>query len=486
MTLDETHAMILKTARSGGMVARVHTGDPSLYGAIKEQMILLDQDGISYEVIPGVTAAFAAAAAARVSFTLPEKTQSLIFTRIEGRTPVPEKESLKELARSNSSMAIYLSSTNPKAVEKGLIEGGYPEDTPVVIGYRIGWPDQRLITTSISLLARDVKQAGINKQAVFLILPGQQDDPIFSRLYSRDFSHGFRQRMRSNRYPEIGERQAPGPKDQRPECYHGCGYGKLTIVSLGPGDPRYLAPKARTALMRAEVIVGYKTYIDLIESELLVGKEIISTGMMKEIIRSQTAIDRACQGKDTAVVSSGDAGIYGMAGLVLELLAEQGLIGDVKVEVIPGISALSAAAALLGAPLMHDFAVISLSDLMIPWEVIRQRVEAAVKADFVLVIYNPKSKKRNWQLEEVRELIRKYRGDHMPVGIVRNAMRQGQSVEITTLSHLDVKGVDMLSILVVGNSRTRLIEGKMVTSRGYMEMYGIENLQEGVNRIGRN
>jgi len=192
MTLDETHAMILETVRSGDMVARVHTGDPSLYGAVKEQMILLDRDGVSYEVIPGVTVAFAAAAAARVSFTLPEKTQSLIFTRLEGRTPVPEKESLKELARSNLSMAIYLSSTNPEAVEKELMEGGY-EDTPVVIGYRIGWPDQWLITTSISLLARDVKQAGINKQAVFLILPGQQDDPIFSRLYSRDFSHGFRQ-----------------------------------------------------------------------------------------------------------------------------------------------------------------------------------------------------------------------------------------------------------------------------------------------------
>ncbi|OEU56763.1 MAG: precorrin-3B C(17)-methyltransferase, partial [Desulfuromonadales bacterium C00003096] len=255
----------------------------------------------------------------------------------------------------------------------------------------------------------------------------------------------------------------------------------MTIVSLGPGDPRYLAPKARTALMRAEVIVGYKTYIDLIEPELLVGKETISTGMMKEIIRSQTAIDRACHGKDTVVVSSGDAGIYGMAGLVLELLAEQGLMGDVEVEVIPGIPALSAAAALLGAPLMHDFAVISLSDLMIPWEVIRQRVEAAVKADFVLVIYNPKSKKRDWQLEEVRELIRKYRGDHMPVGMVRNAMRQGQSVQITTLSHLDVTGMDMLSILVVGNSRTRLIGGKMVTSRGYLERYGIKNLEKGVS-----
>ncbi len=228
--------------------------------------------------------------------------------------------------------------------------------------------------------------------------------------------------------------------------------------------------------MQAEVIVGYKTYIDLIEPGLLIGKEIISTGMTKELVRSQTAIDRACQGKDTAVVSSGDAGIYGMSGLVLELLAEQGLMGELEVEVIPGISALSAAAALLGAPLMHDFAVISLSDLMVPWEMIRQRVEAVARADFVLVIYNPRSKKRDWQLEEVRELIQRYRGDHILVGIVRNAMRQGQSVEIVALSDLDVTGIDMLSIVVVGNSRTRLIGEKMVTPRGYLEKYAVRIL----------
>ncbi len=192
MTLDEIHGMILKTVRSGGMVARVHTGDPSLYGAIKEQMILLDRDGISYDVIPGITSAFAAAAAAKVSFTLPGKSQSLIFARLGRRTPVPKRESLKELSRSRSSMAIYLSSADPMAVQRELIEGGYPKDTAVVIGYRIGWPDQRIITTDISSLARDIRDAGIKRQAVFLILPGQEGDPVFSRLYSQDFSHGFR------------------------------------------------------------------------------------------------------------------------------------------------------------------------------------------------------------------------------------------------------------------------------------------------------
>ncbi|MDY6878933.1 MAG: precorrin-4 C(11)-methyltransferase [Desulfatiglans sp.] len=193
MTLDETHAMMVETIRSGGKVARVHTGDPSLYGAIREQMVLLERDAISYEIIPGVTVAFAAAAAAGVSFTLPEKVQTLIFTRLEGRTPVPDKERLRELARHNASLAIYLSSANPEGVAKELIEGGYPEETPVIVAYRVGWPDERILRASIGDLAKTVKEAGIRQQAVFLILPGQEDDPHFSRLYSPGFSHGCRE-----------------------------------------------------------------------------------------------------------------------------------------------------------------------------------------------------------------------------------------------------------------------------------------------------
>lgn len=192
MTLEETHSEILETVRSGGTVARVHTGDPSLYGAIKEQMIVLDRDDISYEIIPGVTVAFAAAAAAKVSFTLPEKAQTLILTRLAGRTPVPDRERLKDLARHNTSLAIYLSAGNPGGVIEALLAGGYPENTPVVVAHRVGWPDELIITTQISTLAETVYNAGINKQAVFLILPGQNDDPIFSKLYSPEFTHGFR------------------------------------------------------------------------------------------------------------------------------------------------------------------------------------------------------------------------------------------------------------------------------------------------------
>jgi len=224
--------------------------------------------------------------------------------------------------------------------------------------------------------------------------------------------------------------------------------------------------------LKADVIVAYKTYMDLIGPEILEGKETISTGMTGEIRRCRMAIDQALAGKDTAVVSSGDSGIYGMAGLVLELLADEGLLDKVDVEVIPGVPALSAAAALLGAPIMHDFAVISLSDLMTPWELIEERVEAAARADFVLAIYNPRSKKRAWQLGRVRDILLKYRSGDTPVGIVWNAARSGESVRITTLSRMDESAVDMLSILLVGNSRTRIIGDRMVTPRGYLEKYG--------------
>ncbi len=192
MTLDETHALILDVVRRGGTVARVHTGDPSLYGAIREQMALLDRDGISYDIVPGVTAAFAAAAAARVSFTLPERAQTLILTRISGRTLVPDRERLQDLARHQTSLAIYLSASDPEGVARELLAGGYPGETPVVVAYRVGWPDEVIFVTQISTLPEAVRQAGIQRQAVFLVLPGQRDKAISSRLYSPQFTHSFR------------------------------------------------------------------------------------------------------------------------------------------------------------------------------------------------------------------------------------------------------------------------------------------------------
>lgn len=192
LNLEETHDLIMETVEAGGTVARVHTGDPSLYGAVREQMVLLDQEGVDYEVVPGVTVAFAAAAAAGISFTLPEKVQTLILTRIGGRTPVPERERLRDLARHGASLALYLSAGDPEGVAAELLEGGYPEDTPVVVAYRVGWPDERILTTVLSEAVETVRRAGIERQAVFLVLPGQGDDPVFSRLYSARFSHGYR------------------------------------------------------------------------------------------------------------------------------------------------------------------------------------------------------------------------------------------------------------------------------------------------------
>ncbi len=193
MTLTETHSMIVEAVSSGAMVARVHTGDPSLYGAVKEQMVLLDRENIPYEVIPGVTVAFAGAAKARISFTLPEVTQTLIFARMGGRTPVPERERLRSLAAHRCSLAIYLSAGNPAKMVEELLAGGYPEDTPVFVGYRVGWPDELAFFSTLSGLVQDVTNASITRQAVFLVLPGQED-ASFSRLYDPRFSHGFRKR----------------------------------------------------------------------------------------------------------------------------------------------------------------------------------------------------------------------------------------------------------------------------------------------------
>lgn len=192
MTLEDIHAKILETVRSGGIVARVHTGDPSLYGAVKEQMVLLDHNGIGYEVIPGVTAAFAAAAAAKVSFTLPEKTQTLILTRLAGRTRVPDRERLQDLARHRAALAIYLSASNPEGIVEELLAGGYTEDTPVVVAYRVGWPDELILPTQLCDLPEKIKEMDIGRQVVILVLPGQEDEPIFSKLYSPQFIHGFR------------------------------------------------------------------------------------------------------------------------------------------------------------------------------------------------------------------------------------------------------------------------------------------------------
>lgn len=247
----------------------------------------------------------------------------------------------------------------------------------------------------------------------------------------------------------------------------------LVAVSLGPGHESLLAPAAREALERADVIVGYKGYIELISGELLEGKEVFSTGMMGEVERVNRAVEYARQGRFTAVVCSGDAGIYAMAGLMLETLEAQNLLEEVDFEVIPGVPAFNAAAALLGAPLMHDFASISLSDLLTPWTVIEKRLRLATEADFVLAIYNPRSKRRSEHLQKALDIIGEVRSKKTPVGLVGRAYREGQAVHLTTLGQFDPHMVDMQSILIIGNSTSRNVGGRMLTPRGYHTKYTV-------------
>jgi len=248
-------------------------------------------------------------------------------------------------------------------------------------------------------------------------------------------------------------------------------------VGTGPGSDRLLTPAARAAIEGAECIIGYRTYLDQIRHLLRQGQQVEGSAMMQEIDRCKRAIEMAADGKAVALICGGDPGIYSMAGLVFELMKTKEEAPDAqalpKVEVIPGIAALNACAALLGAPLMHDFAAISLSDLLTPWQVIERRLHAAASADFVIVIYNPASKRRKEQMELARRIILNYRPDKTPVGIVRSAYREGESVRLTTLTGLKDLALDMKCTVVVGNSKTFTWKGRMVTPRGYGDKYGL-------------
>ena len=241
---------------------------------------------------------------------------------------------------------------------------------------------------------------------------------------------------------------------------------KISVVGIGPGGLDEMTPKARKAIENAEVVAGYNTYIKLIE-KILVGKKIIGRAMMQEVERSQLAIQESLTGQNVAVISGGDAGVYGMAGLVLEMILDLPEENRPQIEIIAGVSAVNAAAAILGAPLMHDFAIISLSDLMTPWELIKKRVRSAAQSDFVIALYNPKSKRRVKQLDEVQNILLQFREKNTPVGIVTNAGRDGESKIISTLENFTREEVNMFSLVIIGNSQTFVKEGFMLTPRGY-------------------
>ncbi|MGG7212621.1 precorrin-3B C(17)-methyltransferase [Clostridium nigeriense] len=235
--------------------------------------------------------------------------------------------------------------------------------------------------------------------------------------------------------------------------------GKLYVIGIGPGGLDHMTIMAKKAIEESEVVVGYIKYIDMIKP-MIEGKEVFSTGMRGEEQRCREAL-RLSKDKIVALVSTGDSGIYGMAGLVLELMQDE------DVEIIPGLTASSAAGSILGAPLMHDNCNISLSDLMTPYDLIKKRVENAADADFIISLYNPRSKGRPHYLKECIDIIRKYRKDDTPIAVVRHALREGQEVRLFTLENFDESIVDMFSIVIVGNTQSYIKNDKFITPRGY-------------------
>ena len=248
--------------------------------------------------------------------------------------------------------------------------------------------------------------------------------------------------------------------------------GKLYVVGIGPGNEAHLTPAALQAISQANFIVGYSTYIKLVK-HLIEGKEVVRTGMTEEIGRARAAVERAKAGETVALVSSGDAGVYGMAGLVFEVLREmKWKKGDSpQLQIIPGITAMNSCASLVGAPLVHDFCSISLSDLLTPWPVIEKRIEAAAQADFVIGLYNPKSGRRTKQIVIAQQVISKYRKPETPVALVKSAYRDLEKVILTDLTKFLDYEIGMLTTVIIGSSNTFIYEGYMVTPRGYTNKY---------------
>lgn len=241
--------------------------------------------------------------------------------------------------------------------------------------------------------------------------------------------------------------------------------GKIYVVGIGPGKKADMTFRAYEAMEKSDIIIGYKTYMDLIK-EYYPGKEMKNSQMTKEVDRCIDVLKLAKEGKNVALISSGDAGVYGMAGIMLEIAD-----GEVEVEIIPGVTATNAAAAIVGAPVMHDYVTISLSNLLTDWELIKKRLELAAQGDFVVSIYNPKSRGRVTQIEEAREIMLKYKPKTTPVAIVRNAGREDEEHVVTTLDEMLNHEINMLTIVIIGNVNTFIKDGKMITPRGYSNKY---------------
>ena len=484
MTLEQVMAVIKDAWKEKKEVVRLHTGDPCLYGAIREQMDEMDKAGITYDICPGVSSFCGTAAALQMEYTLPGISQSVVITRMAGRTPVPERESIRQFASHQATMVIFLSTGMLKELSEELIAGGYPADTPVAIVYKATWPEEKTVRTTIAELAEAAEREHITKTA--LIVVGNtvaQSGYDRSKLYDPGFTTEFRMAESSHSrklvqaVPEMkktdeDDQKTDGKEKKGPEKSEleksepentKISPGRLYVVGMGPGSLDGMTKEAFKAMEDSQVIAGYTVYADLVKP-YFPEKEYLTTSMTKEEARCRMAFECCIQGKNTAMICSGDSGVYGMAGLILELVPQY---PGVEIKMIPGVTAACAGAAGLGAPLTHDFAVISLSDRLTPIEMIWERIEKAALADFVICLYNPRSKGRPDYLKQACERIMKDRAPETICGIASCIGRDGEEMKVMTLKELADYPADMFTTVFIGKSSTVKIGKWMVTPRGY-------------------
>lgn len=400
---------IVADCRQGKDVAFITEGDPTLYStaAYVWQLLAELHPDIAIEVVPGVSSITAAAARAKVS-----------------------------LAQKDETVAVVPAHYHAAAA------GSWIDDCSTVVFLK-----------PAAGVAQIAAAAGLDHEAIYVENLGRPGEWLTSDLAcAAERSCYFSLVIVCKR----GDRHAgllPALTRR---------VGTITVVGLGPGAFDLLTPRALQALRGADVIVGYESYLQSL-APLNLRAELRGSPIGAETARARLAVELAQQGRLVALVSSGDAGIYGMASLLLETAGEAGI----AVEIVPGVTAATAAAALLGAPLGHDFACVSLSDLLTPWELIAARLDAAARSDFVIALYNPVSQKRTWQLPQARDIVLWHRRPDTPVGVVDRASRTGELKRLTTLGELASAGIGMETVVLIGNSQTRVVNGRLVTPRGY-------------------
>ncbi len=401
---------IAADCREGNQVVFITEGDPTLYSTAGYLWELLREScpDVASEVVPGVTSITAGAARAGLPLARKHETLAVVPAGYQARPFDAVLDDFDAVA------FVKLAGLNQPGDAWPRLLDDIPESRELVYLEKLGTPTEWLTRDRARMRERR--------------------PPYFSLLLATR--------------PSAAARAQEAP-------------GKLWVVGLGPGAPRHLTLAARDALRQADAIVGYSGYLEMLRP-LGLSAELFAHAIGEEEARADQAVQLARAGRRVCVVSSGDAGVYGMAGLVLERAGT-----DLDVEIVPGITAAVSAAALLGAPLGHDFACLSLSDLLTPWDVIERRLEAAAAGDFVIALYNPASQRRNWQLARTREILLRHRSPDTPVGIVDNAYRNDQRLALARLGDLPVNAAAMTTILVIGSSRTRLVSGRMITPRGY-------------------